>query len=155
MNQLSSEQVHVDLAMEQDEPSLEAHEREARAKANKPAYLDLSADQLNKLAVKEWREQSALRGPIVIPEWGNAAVFCRRLSYNDQRELLDINREHGLVGMFCYRALNSDGERIFKSMKLFEDSAKSRWNPVVVERVCSEMAALCKTQLTDAELGNS
>lgn len=146
---------HVDQVMEQDEPPVNAIEREQRAKAGKPHYVDMTADELNRAAVKEWREQSALRGPVVVPEWGNVGIFCKRLSYIEQTEVVSIHREHGLLGVFCYRALNSQGERIFPSLKLFQDSMQERWNFTLIERVCTSMTALCKTQLTDEELGNS
>ena len=139
----------------QDEPPVDAIEREQRAEKSAPAYLDLSASELNSLATKEWREQDALRGPIIVPEWGNAGIFCRRLSYMEQKELISVFNEHGIIGAFCFRALNASGDRIFPSMKLFIKDMSTRWNPQIIERVVGDMSALCRTQLTDKELGKS
>ncbi len=134
----------------QDEAPVSAIEREE----GKPKYLQLSATELNKMATKEWREQSAIRGPVIVPEWGDAALFCKRLSYLEQQELIEIYREHGFIGAFCYRTLNSDAQRIFSSVSMFIESMQQRWNPAVIERVVNEFAVLSRTQLTDKELGN-
>lgn len=145
----------VEETMAQDEPSLDAHEREQRAEAGKPAYLDLTAAELNRIAVEEYRAQNQLRGPIIIPEWKNAGIWCRRLTYEEQIELIQVNAEKGPLGAFCFRALNSEGERIFSNMKMYESAMKTMWNYSVIDRVLGEMNRLCKTQLTDKELGNS
>jgi len=145
----------ADELQSQDEPPPEAIEREERANKDKPAFLELSAAELNKVATTEWREQSALRGPIIIPEWNNAGVFCKRLSYLEQQELIEVYRAEGIIGAFCFRALNSNGERIYANLKMFGEDMKNNWNAVVIERVVGEMSSLCRTQLTDKELGNS
>jgi len=148
-------QQFADEVQSQDEPTLDAIEREERANKGAPAYLDVSAAELNRLATTEWREQSALRGPVIVPEWGNAGLFCKRLSYLEQQELIEVYREEGFIGAFCYRALNSEGVRIYSSMKMFRKDMQNNWNAAVMERVVGEMSALCRTQLTDKELGNS
>lgn len=144
----------IDVTLGQDEAPIEAEMRAKRAREGKPKAADLTAEQINAIAVKEFKEQSKVRGPITPPEWPGVALYCRRNSAEEQAELVDIHSKHGINGVFCYRALNSKGERIFTSVAMFEDSMVRHWNVSVVERVCGEMARLCKTQLTDEELGN-
>ena len=153
--QLVKDEAIIEGVMAQDEPPLEAIEREERAEKGKPEYLDLTASELNRIAVKEHKEQATLRGPVIVPEWDRAGIFCKRLPYSGQVELVKVYTEHGIIGAFCYRALNSKGERIFPSIQLFLDSMQDRWNAAVIERVVGDMTTLCRTQLTDKELGKS
>ena len=144
-----------DLTAGQDTAPAEAAEREKRAQEGKPKYKDLTPLEISNLAQKEWTEQSALRGPVVVPEWNDAEFWCRRLNGREMVELQEIYRDHGFAGAFCYRSLNSQGGRIFESIATFENEMMSSWSPTIIERVVGEFAILCRTQLTDEELGKS
>ena len=145
----------MSLGDDQDIPTNEAVDRQAREEKGQPKYKDLSPVEISNLAQREWLEQSGLRGPVVVPEWNDAAFWCRRLNAREMMELQEIYRDHGFAGAFCYRALNSQGDRIFQSMPTFEEEMLTVWNPAIVERVVTEFAKLSRTQLTDEELGKS
>lgn len=139
---------------QQDQPPVEAHEREQRAKRGRPADGDLTAHEILQIATTEWREQSALRGPIEHTSWPGVAFYYRRLSAAEKRRINELFRKSGSsTTVFIERALNSDGVKIF-SQSHFADLENSA-TPEVIEEIVTQMANGSRTQLTDAELGKS
>lgn len=145
----------LQATLTQDIPPEGSHEREERAEKDKPQYSDFTAVELSNLAQKEWHEQDVLRGPVIVPEWNDAAFWCKRLNYLQMKELREIYAKNGDIGIFCFRALNSTGQRIFTSIPMFSEEMQAAWNPAIIERITLEFASLSRTQLTDAELGKS
>lgn len=138
----------------QDTPPPEALMREQRAEEGKPAATDLSGSEIVKIALMEFKEQSALRGPIQPEEWPGVAIYYRRLNAPEQKRIGDLFEAQGTWGtILVERALNSKGEKIFHPSQHedFEQGATFE----VVKRICTEMANGSRTQLTDAELGKS
>ncbi len=111
--------------------------------------------ELVKIADDEAEFQSAVRGPIKVPEWGGFEFYYRRLDASRQREVIGAYVEHGREdwAIFAERALNAKGERLFpQTIMLYVENLK-RWNQDAMSRVVEDMATGSKTQLSDADLG--
>lgn len=112
---------------------------------------------LVRIADEEAEFQSAVRGPIVVPEWKGMHIYYRRLDGTRQKEVVKAYIEWGRAdwAIFAERALDADGKRLFpKSLKMYERNLLA-WNQEAIGRVVQEMSDGSKTQLSDADLGNS
>jgi hypothetical protein len=138
----------------QDVPPQEAAERAERSEKGKPAPADLSAHEILMIAQKEFREQSALRGPIEPKEWPGVSFYYRRLNETDKRRIGEIHAQKGTwASILVERALDSKGEKIFTQSHAADLEAAV--TPETVESVVVQMAAGSRTQLADEELGKS
>lgn len=145
---------HTGLASEVDREA-ELAEQDVPAPVAKPVPKTLG--ELVKIASAEAEFQSSVRGPIVVPEWNNFEVYYRRLDATRNREVVKSYVDHGREdwAIFAERALDAEGKRLFpQNIGTYVDDLK-RWNQEVISRVVGEMSVGSRTQLSDADLGNS
>ena len=80
-------------------------------------------------------------GEINVPEWG-ATIYFKPVNLEQRNTIYTAYKDKGLemyIQMLITRALDSDGNRMFKNVDKLE--LRKHVDPDVIERICSAMEA--------------